>query len=66
MSHPRGVFHQKYDGPGGCEVLVAVNRDGKCVAQAVVPPRADRSQVVRSLQQLLRRLDPPPPLRLVT
>lgn len=59
-SHPRGVFRQTYEGPGRAEVMVAVDRRGRCLAHAFVTERANRQAVVRSLRGLLRYLDPPP------
>lgn len=65
MEHERGVYHHDYVGPGETEVLVLVDRHGRCLARTFVPEGANRPAVVRSLQKLLYRLDPPPPLRLL-
>lgn len=59
-SHPRGIFRQHYEAPGGGEVLVAIDRNGECLAQVAVTERAERDQIIRSLRRLLRRADPPP------
>lgn len=63
--HQRGVYRQQFGGPNGNEVITVIDRDGNCLAFAILPERANRAGVTRSLRHLLRHLDPPPPLRLI-
>lgn len=63
--HDRGLFRQQFRGPSGNEVITVIDRRGQCLAFAIVPERANREGVNRSLRHLLRHLDPPPPLRLI-
>lgn len=66
MHHPtegrvsRGVYTQRFLSRSGHVVLVAVDRFGRRVSEALVFKRDDKEAVVRMLRGVLDRLDPYP------
>lgn len=57
---PRGVYEQPYVGVRGERYFVAVDRAGRRILDATVPPGvAETPAVVRALWHLLNEFDPP-------
>lgn len=64
---PRGVYRAPWLGPNGQTVFVAVNADGRLVAEGFALPGQDPEPALEEMRATLDRDDPPrPPLRLVS
>lgn len=61
----RGVYTAGYRSPGGHEVLVAVNRNGRKVARVVVTDTSKRSRFIQRTWKILHLADPRPSLRVL-
>lgn len=55
----RGIYTAGYRSPGGHEILVGVDRQGRRVVEAMAPPHADRFEIVESVRDALNQIDPP-------
>lgn len=56
----RGVYYLPWYTPGGGIQLGAVDRNGNCIEERVVPPGVDPVPVEKELWRLLREVDPDP------